>query len=400
MKRFIITARFIFFLVLFSISFTSCNNPENSSYNPESIFDEWYKINDYFYSGEFDKKLFVEQVTLFKEEIESSFFLETNAYPEIRKANSSLIKDLSENLNGLLKTLKRDRSYENECKQYMIQIGLKISLIEHNEYLSIKKTNYQYVQFFVLLIVSCIVIIGFLIYFNNKELKNKQNQLDASKTYLKYVIRTQEDERSRISRELHDTVAQDMRYVGLLAGKLPDNEIAADVQKLQSDCINQIRNLCYNFAPPDIKTGNLREALQTLVTEFIQRADFDLRLTVLDNVDFSVFQPDELLHFYRIVQESLSNIKKHAKATEATILFRIDTIENKRIYKLVITDDGIGMHPELLEKINNDNSLIKKEDGNHFGISSIKERVALLNGTIHFDSIPDEGTEIVICVEK
>jgi len=389
-------------LVLFlfiSIGFCSCHKVE-STYSPESIFDEWYIINANFYSGNFDKSLFIEQVSSFKNTIESSFFADTNAYPDIRVANTTLIDELTDNLNQLLNVLKRERSYEKDANQLMIQIGLKISLIEHNEYLSLKKTNYQYVQFFVLLIISCVLIITFLIYFNNKELKHKQNQLDASKTYLKYVISTQESERSRISRELHDTVAQDMRYVGLLAGKLPDNDIAAEVQKMQSDCINQIRNLCYNFAPPDIKTGNLKEALQTLVTEVVQRTNLDLRLTVLDNVDFSVFQPDELLHFYRIVQEALSNIKKHSNATEATILFRYDEVDGKKIYKLVITDDGIGINSELLDKINNQNSLIKKEDGNHFGISGMKERVALLNGTIHFDSIPDEGTEIVVSVEK
>lgn len=221
------------------------------------------------------------------------------------------------------------------------------------------------------------------------------------KKYLKYVIKIQEDERSRIARELHDTIAQDMRYVGLLIGKLPENEIIKDVQKYQTDCINQIRNLCYNFAPPDIKSGNLENALQTLVTETVHKSNLDLRLTILDNVDFSVFNQEELLHLYRIVQESITNIEKHAQASEATILFRCNQVDNKkRIYKLVITDDGIGIKPDLIENINSKNISIKKADGNHFGITGIKERVLLLNGTIEFNSIPDEGTEIVISIEK
>lgn len=327
-----------------------------------SLFDEWNLICNIYNDSKFDESLFQEKIIELKNELESSFSLESNAYPEIRQANTSLVNKLLENLSEII-----DGNYSKEELAPLInQISNDIAFIEHNEILSLKRTNYQYVQFFTLLILCCIFIVAFLIYFNNKELRNTKKQLDDSKKYLKYIIRTQEDERARISRELHDTVAQDMRYVGLLAGKLPDNNIANEVQQRQSECINQIRNLCYNFAPPDIKTGNMKEALQTLISEFMNKNELDLRLTVLDNVDFSVFTTDELLHFYRIVQEAVTNIQKHANASEATILFRYDKINGNGIYKLLITDDGIGINPELLDEINNTNVLVKKEDGNHF----------------------------------
>lgn len=386
------------FYVIFLFFFLSCSIKNNVSYDKTTVYDEWINFHNNYFSGK-SKNDLIYQLSNIKYEIENSFSTDSNSYPESRNVNSDLIKNITQRLSELIENLQNE-SDSNLIIDIIDELNKNIFLLEHNDFISVKQINYQYVQFFELLCVCCVFIVGFLIYFNNKELKNKQNQIDASKKYLKYVIKTQEDERSRISRELHDTIAQDMRYVGLLLSKLPENEILKEVQKYQSDCINQIRNLCYNFAPPDIKKGNLQNALQTLITDFLQKSDIDLRLTILENVNFKVFEKEELLHIYRIVQESISNIEKHAKASEATILFRCDKIQNKNIYKLVITDDGIGIDVDLIEKMNNESTFIKKADGNHFGISGMKERVALLNGNIHFNSMPDFGTEIVITIEK
>lgn len=392
------------FIIAGILMFSSCNkiNEDSKSISTEQdlIFIQWKSVYECYNKEQLDKENFSSQIKNLHDSLKLFSSNESNAYPQIRIENTNLIKEINKNLEIINSIIENPDFSKSELLIYMDVISNTFLNLEHNEYLSLKETNSQYVNFFILLIISCFFIVGFLIYFNNKELKDTKKQLDASKQYLKYIIKTQEDERSRISRELHDTVAQDMRYVRLLAGNLPDNELAQEVQQRQSDCINQIRNLCYNFAPPDIKAGKLKEALQTLIASFLDQTKIDVRLTVLDNVDFSVFNSDELLHFYRIVQEALTNIKKHAQASEATVLFRTDVVDGKNQYKLVITDDGIGIKPELLAEINNTNALIKKEDGNHFGISGMKERVALLNGSVHFSSIEDDGTEIVILVER
>lgn len=391
---------FLFFTFLAGLILSSCYVRNNNSYDQPTLYDDWISFQNDFYSENSNKIQLIQKLVNIKFRIENYFSLDANSYSKNRDVNSVLIVEIPQAISELINLLNSD-SDEAFISKQVEEINQQIFNLEHNEFLSLKQTNFQFVQFFELLVICCIFIVGFLIYFNNKELRKKQNQIDVSKKYLKYVIKIQEDERSRIARELHDTIAQDMRYVGLLLGKLPENEIIKDVQKYQTDCINQIRNLCYNFAPPDIKSGNLENALQTLVTETVHKSNLDLRLTILDNVNFSVFNQEELLHLYRIVQESITNIEKHAQASEATILFRCNQVDNKkRIYKLVITDDGIGIKPDLIENINSKNISIKKADGNHFGITGIKERVLLLNGTIEFNSIPDEGTEIVISIEK
>lgn len=263
------------------------------------------------------------------------------------------------------------------------------------EYLT--NRNSKFVEFFLILSVVCIVAIVLLIVLNNRELKNKDKKLEDSQKYLQHIIKAQEEERHRISRELHDTVAQDMKYVNFLATRIEDQALSKEIQQNQRKCIDEIRDLCYNFAPIDIQNRDLPSALQNLIKSTQEKSNLNIRLTITDDVDFSVFNSDQLLYFYRIVQESISNILNHAQGTEATILFRQDINPNgKKVLKLFITDDGCGIEKNLLDLINSPQYLLVKNNQVHFGMRSIKERVALLNGTMNVESVVGEGTEIHI----
>ena len=229
----------------------------------------------------------------------------------------------------------------------------------------------------------------------------------------------QEAERKRISRELHDSVAQNLRYVSLLAENISDKDTAAKIIETQNQNIENIRNLCYNLTPPSITKDNLL----SLVNVFAQKIfgeSFQFRLIAENDVDFSCLNADELLNIYRIVQEAPQNIKNHAGAKEVTVFFkrnplaaepveparqkaalpkaisaRAMTAKNPRSHlKIIISDDGCGMDEELVKEINS--AIFEKSKESHFGVRNICERAKLLNGKVTFSSAPDFGTHITV----
>ena len=200
----------------------------------------------------------------------------------------------------------------------------------------------------------------------------------------------QEAERRRISRELHDTVAQSMRYVSLLAENLNEKDAAQKIITTQNQNIQDIRKLCYNLTPPEVSGNDIISALELLGHKiFDEDGSFDVRIVAEDTVDFSKWNNEQLMNIYRIVQEAFQNIKKHARANEVTVLFKQD-----ESLKIIITDDGCGMNEQLVNQINN--GLFDNSKAFHFGIRNIFERVQLLGGTVIYRSEQDCGTQITV----
>lgn len=294
-------------------------------------------------------------------------------------------------MENLLKSddFTRDLLYEK-----MFWVSSELNAINWD--ISLKNDNHieQLKTYFLILVpvfLAISVIIVFLSYKDKKRQRNNLNELLAQ------TIKAHEEERAKISRELHDTLAQDMRYVNLLANEISKDDLKAEIKQHQTDCINQLRDICSSYAVPNLVATGIIPSLQKLIMDFKTHSNCECKLTVLDDVDFSVYNNDQLLNIYRIIQEALQNIIKHANASEASILIRRNTDpKSLRLHKLIITDDGSGIDSELLEIINSTYGIIEKNDGKHFGIKGIKERVEMLEGTIKIDSVVNEGTELLI----
>lgn len=198
----------------------------------------------------------------------------------------------------------------------------------------------------------------------------------------------QEMERQRISRELHDGMGQQLVGIKLKIenilsqNKEQENKIFVDIKTNLASSIEELRRISYNLRPPVLTELGLIAAVGNLCKEFEN--------TSLIKCDFSSFGQFENItlstssYLYRICQEALNNISKHAKATEANI----QIIENKTEYILIIEDNGIGFEY--------DSSNISK--GN--GLFNMHERAMLLNGKISIESILNEGTTIRIKIPK
>ena len=206
------------------------------------------------------------------------------------------------------------------------------------------------------------------------------------------LMRTQENERQRISRYLHDQTAQNLSALRLDCETLLDKQPSIDseirqklfrISKALRGCIKEIRNLSYDLLPPALDEMGLVNTLFQYCDDFSKEhgitVDFhsagikDLRL------DF-----DTEINLYRLIQEGLNNIKKHAKADHVTV--RLVAAFPDIILR--IKDNGKGFN--VLKRAAN----LRKEK--RMGIHSMKQRARLLRGKMEIQSKPMQGTKISI----
>jgi signal transduction histidine kinase len=150
------------------------------------------------------------------------------------------------------------------------------------------------------------------------------------------LIAAQEGERLRISRELHDAVAQDLAaaklYLGF--GETPETEKAS---RLLERAIEEVRNICYGLRPAELDRLGISEAASRLCAETAKETGVEIRFVSegLGNLDL---EPETEINLYRILQEALSNVKRHAAARHVHIML----FGFGNYVELTVEDDGKG----------------------------------------------------------
>ena len=206
------------------------------------------------------------------------------------------------------------------------------------------------------------------------------------------LIRAQEMERQRIARELHDDVAQSLSMLKIsiesLARSKPElaPEVQRQVQEISSQVsmvIGAVRNLSYDLLPPGLAQLGLVSTIFRLCEEFSVRYGIrvDFRAEGMDNLKQSFeFQ----INVYRIVQETLSNIRKHSKAK----LVYVKLVASHPSVLLRVEDDGRGF---TLDRVTGETARER-----HMGLWSMGERARLLGGNLQIRSAPGKGTKIMV----
>ena len=224
---------------------------------------------------------------------------------------------------------------------------------------------------------------------NITERKQAEEQIHA---LTQELMKAQENERQMISCYLHDNMAQNLSALIIDCETLLDNQPSirpeirqkvSEMSKMLRECIKEVRNLSYDLRPPVLDELGLVQALFQYCDDFSEDNGI--------NVDFhSAGMKDLQLDFdieinlYRLIQEGLVNIKKHAAASHVTIRL-VAAFPN---IILRIDDDGIGF--DVQKRM----ATITKEK--RMGIRSMEERAKLLKGEMEIQSKPDQGTKISI----
>ena len=245
---------------------------------------------------------------------------------------------------------------------------------------------HQYTTFFIIFDIIFFITIILIIIFAIQMLKSRK-KLRSSNRYLRFTIKGQEEERARIARELHDTVAQDLRYCRNLAEKFKGEE-GEQISLLLEKSLSNVRNMSYNLAPPDVIRNDLAANVLNLAQNFRDRSDVEFRLTFPDQLESDFLSEEQNLNLYRIIQEALSNVIKHADASEVTLLVRNENGDEPKGIYIFISDDGKGFDPQLVSA--------RGTDGNHFGLVGMNERAELIGAKLIVDSHEGEGTQITV----
>jgi signal transduction histidine kinase len=228
--------------------------------------------------------------------------------------------------------------------------------------------------------------------------------------FFQRMILGQEQERARVARELHDTAAQDLRRLGLniarigreLRRKYPEYMEAKDqFKELMTEegaILNRLRAIIGGLVPPDFHNARLPDALAQLCHDFGKRTGIECRLSCQEGLLLESLSAEMQLQCFRLVQESLHNIEKHAHASEAVVVLRNSTAGNDKQAALLIciSDDGCGFAKVPVCSQRWDSG--EGSERNCFGIRGMYERTAILGGELDFISAPGEGTMVRIVV--
>jgi PAS domain S-box-containing protein len=206
------------------------------------------------------------------------------------------------------------------------------------------------------------------------------------------LMRAQENERRMISRELHDRVAQDLSSLKILCETLFDrqSDISPNLNRKVSDMAQRlrhsilaVRDLSYDLRPPGLEEMGLVECLCQYCDDFSESAGIRVDFHAA-GIDPLALDSDAMISLYRLVQEALNNIRKHADARRVSV--RLVAAHPQIILR--IYDDGKGFDVEK--------RLAESNDEKRMGLRSMEERVRLLQGRMKLRSIPGQGTKITI----
>ena len=269
-----------------------------------------------------------------------------------------------------------------------------------------------YTSFFFLLIVLCFASFVAVLFSLIHNIKNRKN-LQGNREFVSEIIQTQEAERNRISRELHDTVSQNIKTLLLkekeLSAILSDSDSKSDeiqfkIEKiidLEKQNQKQLRTIIQNFAVPAVGNIPFKTVINDLCERFKEQSGMDCSFFVSPEVALDDFSKEQKHHILRIIQEALNNAKTHAKASETSIVIRKSRSENRRsepvpeqnlqtgedFICIMIFDDGQGFAGAVQTER-------ERYSQNHFGMSGMEMRAKLLGGSLVVQSNAEAGTEV------
>ncbi|HGY57163.1 MAG TPA: hypothetical protein ENK44_15755 [Caldithrix abyssi] len=211
--------------------------------------------------------------------------------------------------------------------------------------------------------------------------RDQQRQQEFSRR----LIESQEAERKRIASGLHDSLGQNLLIVNneIQQLVLENEQMEEKVKPILSgvkESINEVREISQNLHPHLLDRLGLNKALESVIKKVSKSSGIRIEYE-LDEVE-KFFDKEKQIHFYRIIQEALNNIVKHARADKVEI-----KIEKKRKYLYtIVRDNGKGFDIKKVKAANHSKIGL--------GLANMQERARLIGGKFHISSNPKEGTRI------
>ena len=208
-------------------------------------------------------------------------------------------------------------------------------------------------------------------------------------------IESQEAERKRLAAELHDGLGQDLLVASnelqqFLQGGENSRENLSRAAELVHESIQTVREISSNLHPHHLDRLGFGAAIEAMAETIAHSTGITIKNTC-DNVDHLLPKETEI-HMYRIVQEALSNVVRHASATKVVLQAK----KGPASVEIVVSDDGQGFIQQAGSALPPSHGADKSRQG--FGLSSMRERAKIIGGTLTVTSCPGEGTRVILIV--
>jgi len=211
------------------------------------------------------------------------------------------------------------------------------------------------------------------------ELQNQQKLL-----MLDAMIEGQEKERRRVAKDLHDGIGSQLAalkiQIGSAGGESTNHTLMQRAYENAGNAYEEVRRVAHNMMPQTLLHKGLIPAIQELLQDIRDTQSLKIHWALLGATP--IFRPNEEIMVYRILQELLHNILKHAHSTEVWVQLS----EEAHHHVLMVEDDGKGFDPNTSPK--------------GLGLASIESRIEYLNGELVIDSAEDRGTSIHLYIPK
>ena len=268
----------------------------------------------------------------------------------------------------------------------------KITFETQSVFNNYKKLNNRlktsYVIFFLLIIISSQIFYIHIKKRNDKILNLDKLKKQANIEVYDLLIEQQDIlekgkkiEKNRISRELHDNIVSEIYGLRMSAeiSVIKDKNLKEEIIFI-ADKLKQIeenaRNLSHEIIQVSISNKKIISIIKELIKQYVQKNEYVVNFNYNENIEDSIFNNLLKINLYRIIQESLKNIDKYAKASQINIFLDL----NNKTFTLEIEDNGIGFNVN------------KTTFG--IGLKNIKERTLECNGIFHLESKVNNGTKI------
>jgi signal transduction histidine kinase len=204
----------------------------------------------------------------------------------------------------------------------------------------------------------------------------------------RHLVEIQENERKYIARELHDETSQSLTSlkIGLqvieqkAAGHQPLLDQVANLKSIADETLESLHHLAVNLRPASLDHLGLVDALIGLVESTRQRSGITAHFKTIGSADTTLLTEEMETSIYRIVQESLTNVIRHADAAHVDII--LEWQDEKVV--VIIEDDGVGI------------DMHRAQESGHLGLIGMQERAEMLGGKLLVDSTPQVGTTLVV----
>jgi PAS domain S-box-containing protein len=215
-------------------------------------------------------------------------------------------------------------------------------------------------------------------------LSSLEAEMERRRDMARRLATAHEDERRRMSRDLHDSVGQLMAGLSLAlksveaAGKLPPASAAklTEARGVLDALGREVHGLAVRLRPTVLDDIGLEPALEQLVSEWTERTEVEVAFQS-SGIDLGRLAPEVETAVYRIVQEALTNVAKHARASAASVVLS----RSDGHVTVVVEDDGVGFVPDAAPK-------------GRLGLLGMRERAALVGGVLDVESSPGGGTAV------